>query len=111
MSHILNETRRMLIFLIASVFIGTILMVAVYALPSERMYSNVNGVAEMYFTEPQPRWATGWHTALDNFTDSIMLMTAIHPTSGSIVFDAMANARWDHYNAIVQILPKAKSSN
>ena len=89
----------MFFFLILAIFIGTIAMIAVYALPTEKMYHHVQGITEMYHSaETQPRWATGWHTALDNFTDSVMLMTAIHPSSGSVVADAMSNARWNHYS-------------
>ncbi len=117
MSSLIREGRNSFLILISSILIGTLAMIAVYSLPTEKMYRHIQGITEMYHSvETQPKWGTGWHTALDNFTDAVMIMTAVHPSSGSVVVDAMHNARWNHYqnpsdNPVSYLIKKTQDNN
>ncbi|MBQ9497549.1 MAG: hypothetical protein IJR52_08280 [Selenomonadaceae bacterium] len=89
----LKKFLRIIIGVALSVLIGAALMIFVYALPNERAVENIREALPLYEREgTYPSWALGEHSKLDNFTDAIMLLEIIHPTTDSIDA-AMLNPR------------------
>ena len=70
---------RALALVLLSAVVGMALLVGVYALPKDGMRSNVIESAKIFAYESgYPRLIEGWHISmLDNYTDSMMLLTAI----------------------------------
>lgn len=90
----LKKFLRIIIGVALSVLIGAALMIFVYALPNERAVENIREALPLYEREgTYPSWALGEHSKLDNFTDAIMLLEIIHPTTDSIDA-AMLNPRF-----------------
>ena len=90
----LKKFLRIVIGVVLSVLIGAALMIFVYALPNERAVENIREALPLYEREgTYPSWALGEHSKLDNFTDAIMLLEIIHPTTDSINA-AMLNPRF-----------------
>ena len=101
MERIGNMVFRMFGCVALSVVVGTLLMIAVYALPTEPMVRHVRESADRIELEGKPSSMISWagdfkfaHTLLNPWSDHIMLMQAIYPTSDSVVQDAMLNRRW-----------------
>lgn len=71
------------------------MIVAAYALPTARIYHNVDRSTRIYELERHaPFWAGGViHTRIDNFTDSIMLMKAAYPVE-DLIRSAFLNPSW-----------------
>ena len=95
MKKILITLRNMTGILAAAICIGSILIIAVYSLPTSRIYHNVDRSARIYELERHaPFWAGGViHTRIDNFTDSIMLMKAAYPVE-DLICAAFLNPSW-----------------
>ena len=90
----LKKFLRIIIGVALSVLIGAALMIFVYALLNERAVENIREALPLYEREgTYPSWALGEHSKLDNFTDAIMLLEVIHPTTDSIDA-AMLNPRF-----------------
>ena len=90
----LKKFLRIIIGVALSVLIGAALMIFIYALPNERAVENIREALPLYEREgTYPSWALGEHSKLDNFTDAIMLLEIIHPTTDSINA-AMLNPRF-----------------
>ena len=87
--------------------IGVLLIIGVYMLPTGRMKSHVAESDEVFNYEgmyPQVMYGIK-SSQLDNYTDSLMYATAIHPGSGNALWDAMYNARYEYLdNNMVQSL-------
>lgn len=79
----------------ASICVGAILILAAYALPTARIYHNVEKSARIYeFEGHSPFWAGGViHTRIDNFTDIIMLTKAAYPVE-NLIDSAFLNPSW-----------------
>lgn len=94
----------MLFCLLAGIISGVILMTAVYSLPVDPMISNVARAEGLYAYEGiYPQWAYGYSSSqLDNCTDTIMLMDAIHPVVRSPLYSAMMNYRMEFGEALPQ---------
>ena len=78
-----------------AVIVGTLLMIFLYSLPTTRMKENVLKSSSMYDGSVYSfnNWANGKsYTALSNFTDTIMLNTAIYRPTDSVVENAMTTA-------------------
>lgn len=93
--------------IIGGMVTGFILMVAVYLLPTDRMKGHVADSSEIFNYEGiYPQIITGFKCSqLDNYTDSLMYATAIHPGNGNVVRDAMQNARYEYWDCnMVQAL-------
>lgn len=78
-----------------AVIVGTLLMIFLYSLPTTRMKENVLKSSSMYDGGVYSfnNWANGKsYTALSNFTDTIMLNTAIYRPTDSVVENAMTAA-------------------
>ena len=89
----LKKFLRIIIGVALSVLIGAALMIFVYALPNERAVENIREALPLYEREgTYPSWALGEHSKLDNFTDAIMLLEIIHPTT-DLIDAAMLNPR------------------
>ena len=81
--------------LVLAIALGTVSMIAVYCLPTNRMNDNVGKSLGILETE-QSRftWAPGYDgTGLDGYTDAIMLSNAVFRGTGDPVQDAMCNPR------------------
>ena len=90
----LKKFLRIIIGVALSVLIGAALMIFVYALPDERAVENIRAALPLYEREgTYPSWALGEHSKLDNFTDAIMLLEIIHPTT-DLINAAMLNPRF-----------------
>ena len=87
--------RNLILILCAGIFSGTILILAAYSLPTERIYYHMQKSADTYKIERDaPRWGGTVHTRLDNFTTSIMIMKAAYPVEGKILNSALLNPSW-----------------
>ncbi len=85
---------KIIIGVALSVVIGAALMIFIYALPNERATENIREALPLYEREGNyPSWALGEHSKLDNYTDAIILLEVIHPTTDSINA-AMLNPRF-----------------
>ncbi len=94
MYRILSKLYKCSLLVICSAFVGFIALVAVYFLPVEPMHKNLQSAIDLYQRERDyPRWAGdhAYSSQFDNFTDSVMLRTAIFPITGSIIRSAMMN--------------------
>lgn len=80
-----------------SAVIGALALMAVYTLPTTgNMFKNAQQGRLIYEKEEvYPSWAPGNTSAYwDNYTDSIMLRTALFPEANGVVHDAMLNPRY-----------------
>lgn len=80
-----------------SAVIGALALMAVYTLPTTgNMFKNAQQGRLIYEKEEvYPSWAPGNTSAYwDNYTDSIMLRTALFPEVNGVVHDAMLNPRY-----------------
>lgn len=78
--------------LIALALCGYLMLVMVYALPTERMQKNMEDSVAIFESEGNyNRLMKHNNSQLDNYTDGIMLLTASHPRSGN-VWQAAINA-------------------
>lgn len=78
-----------------SVIIGTLLMILLYSLPTTQMKESVSKSSSMYDGGAYSfnNWANGKNYAgISNFTDTIMLNTAIFRPKNSVVENAMITA-------------------
>lgn len=91
---IFKSLAYILMSIIISITIGTLLMILVYCLPTDRIRANVIHSVYMYSTENDfYDWATGKAgTRLDNFSDALMMNVASYEGTGNVVKDAMNNA-------------------
>lgn len=81
---------------LAACLAGTILLYAVYLLPVDRIDANVASSAQTIAEEDMCPSVFSWMTSkIDNYTDSIMLLEAANPSSGSAINDAMNVPRGD----------------
>lgn len=84
--------------LAGSIVLGTLLMILVYALPTDAMKANVLRSTEIYDYEgvyPQLMWGYKM-SQLDNCTDAIMLLNAICSGAGNAVEEAMQVPRTEY---------------
>lgn len=84
---------RLCTILIAAILVGTAAMIAICALPSGRMLHQAQKSASIYEVEGiNYAWAPGRESsAIDNWTNSLIVRQAIFPGSGNPVRDAMLN--------------------
>ena len=69
-------------------------MIAVYCLPTNRMYDNIRSSVEFMKLGELPRWSKNVvHTSLDNFADVIILTKAVYPVE-NVIESAMLNPSW-----------------
>ena len=89
---------RMGLCLLLSALIGTVLLCAVYALPTGPIDANVRKSAEVMEREGEYPTLFSWClSTLDNFTDSYMLLEAADPSDGSVLEKALTKpARHRH---------------
>lgn len=98
MKQVMKIITRLILLLVTGILAGTFAMVIVYALPVERMDTNVRSSMEVFYTEGvYPQLIPGYKsTQLDNETDAIMLLGAIYDGGGYPVWQqAMRVARID----------------
>lgn len=92
---ILKEIVKIICVLAGAVFLGTALLIFVYALPTGRIKANVAKSSNIFDVEgTYPALIPGFQFAqLDNFTDSIMLGIAMYNGEESVSEKAMSNYR------------------
>ena len=89
-----SQFRNMLFILILGISLGTILMIGVYCLPTNRMLDNIKNSTEYFKAGEFPQWSKNMdHTTLDNFTDSIMILKAVYPVE-NVLESAMLIPSW-----------------
>lgn len=94
------------------ILLGTLLLLGVYSLPTERMRENVARSSSIFDYEgTYPQMVNGYkYMQLDNYTDSIMLGAAIYDSPASIVDKAMNNYHMDS-DALPSILAMTNYAN
>ena len=91
----LNQLKIMIATLIAAISLGTALMIAVYCLPTDRMFDHIKGSVDFMKMGEVPRWSKSViHTSLDNFADSTILLKAAYPVKNPVE-DAMLVPSWN----------------
>lgn len=77
----MKKLRNYIFILSISIFVGLAALFIVYLLPTDRMEANVRSSIDIFYTESvYPQQAKGYKSSqLDNETDAIMLLDAIHP--------------------------------
>lgn len=85
---------RLFLILLCSILLGCGLMISVYLIPTDRIYSNImNSVDFFEEGEPYPQIINGYKDSqLDNWTDTLMLLIAATKTEDSLAYQAMNNA-------------------
>lgn len=93
-----KECMWIVIVLIVSIITGTILMIAAYILPVEPMQAHARETISMQVDEGDDyRWILKDFTSMsDNFTDSLMINTAIYNGNEGLVDKALLNPRIDY---------------
>lgn len=87
--------------LLIAVAVGFALILLVYLIPTERIEQNVLHSAEMYqfeqvgFNIQGPQYA---FSEVDNYTDGLMLLTAMDDSGDSLIERAMMNYRVGYHN-------------
>lgn len=91
---VLNNTLYIILCIVSSVVVGTLLMILVYCLPTDKIRTNVLHSVYIYSAENDfYDWATGKAgTKLDNFSDALMMNVASYEGTGNVIKDAMNNA-------------------
>lgn len=91
---VLNNALYIILCIVASVVVGTILMILVYCLPTDKIRANVLHSVYIYSAENDfYDWATEKAgTRLDNFSDALMMNVASYEGTGNVIKDAMNNA-------------------
>lgn len=105
---IVKKTFTSIIIVVISVIAGSLLLFGSYHLPTDRMVNNIKKAVPIYQQEGlYPKW-TGKNESsqLDNWTDALMLLTAIYPNSKSPYKDAMLNPKHDNESNPVESLLK-----
>ena len=89
----MRNLKWMLRYLIGGILMGTILLTVVYMLPTAYMTKNIEKSRQIYQVEgAYYQWAPGIsNSQLDNWTDSIMIGTAINKNEDSLVKRVMLN--------------------
>jgi len=82
---------KILLALCIGIIVGTLLLLAVYLLPTQEMKANARRSTAIYDYEGvYPQLMTGYKMSqLDNCTDATMVLNAIYPGSGNVIDDAM----------------------
>ncbi|MCI5603752.1 MAG: hypothetical protein MR361_09720 [Clostridiales bacterium] len=88
------EGIKLILILLGSIILGYVLMIGVYTIPTEKIYSNVMTATDFFNEDtPYPQVINGYmDSQLDNWTDSLMLLIAATKTNETIAYQAMNNA-------------------
>lgn len=98
MKNTLKRLSKMLLAFVLAVAIGTALMLAVYKLPSEPIIDNVARSAGVFLDEGlYPRTSDkDICSALENYTDCLILLEAAYDDDASDLVNAMLNPHFAH---------------
>lgn len=98
MKNVKNIFMYCILSVVSAIIIGSILMIAVYSLPTNKIKTNIGKSIDIFNTENDnyywAYWISGSH--LDNFTDAIMLSNAVYDGDQSTVEKAMLNPRTEY---------------
>lgn len=94
--NLLKEAGKVMITLLAGIIIGFLALCLVHLLPVERMYQNVLASKDVINSHAQtiPGYES---TAIDNYTDSIMLNEAICPVEAPLLEKVIYNYQVNYY--------------
>ncbi len=84
---IFNHIKRILLTIIAGGFIGLVLLIFVYAIPTERMFQNAKASVEIFEQENSHQQTVYGYksTTLDNYTDAWMIRHALYSGEESLL--------------------------
>lgn len=90
-----------LLILVSSAMLGSILLILVYCLPTDRITRHVASGVETFLTEGATfEYASGYKSAiLDNVTDAIMLGETVFPATQDPVTAAMSVPRYLYFDS------------
>ena len=90
-----------LLILVSSAMLGSILLILVYCLPTDRITRHVASGVETFLTEGTTfEYASGYKSAiLDNVTDAIMLGETVFPATQDPVTAAMSAPRYLYFDS------------
>ena len=90
-----------LLILVSSAMLGSILLIWVYCLPTDRITRHVASGVETFLTEGATfEYASGYKSAiLDNVTDAIMLGETVFPATQDPVTAAMSAPRYLYFDS------------
>lgn len=94
-----NLLIKTLLISLSSIVLGFVLLLAVYLLPVAPMKANMQKCVDVFRAEGKyPLLIEGYKsTRLDNFTDAIMLLTALYDDTEKSLFDKAVNHYWISY--------------
>ena len=99
MSKTLSFVPKAIAYLLVSVVVGTLLLIAVYSLPMEQIHDHMGSSTECILSEgAYPDEYTWCMSELDNFTDAIMLSEAAYDSNESALQKALLSNRYILYN-------------
>ena len=81
------EGIKLILILLGSIILGYVLMIGVYTIPTEKIYSNVMTATDFFNEDtPYPQVINGYmDSQLDNWTDSLMLLIAATKTNETMI--------------------------
>lgn len=92
MKEAIKQVINVIMILSASIILGVLSLVVVYSIPINRIQNHVNVSSEIFEREGEsPKLWYFYATALDNYTDAIMLLEAAESSHNSVVERAMLN--------------------
>lgn len=89
--------KNYILILLAGIFLGTVLIVATYALPTDKVHKHIRNSIEVYRLEGNnPQWGGTTTTRMDNFTTAIMIQNTVPPKEFTAIEAALLNPslRW-----------------
>lgn len=101
---------KLIVTLVVSILIANVLMISVYGIPTDRMFSHAKANADLFGNSYIDTWAPGIPSAtLSYSTDAIMINNAIYQDNKSSVYNAMMNPRYEDgtgnvANSLFQVL-------
>ena len=90
---------KMICMLCGAILTATIIMVALYAIPTTRSFENARKSANIFSDDVIANWADGKHYArIDNYTDAIMVNNAVYRPYDRTIENALLNPHASYSN-------------
>lgn len=116
-TKVVKKYGKLFIALIACIIIGTVSMIGVYSIPTNRLFSHAKSNAEMFEVSFATSWAPGLPSATLSYpTDAIMINNAIYQDSEGAVYNSMMNPRYEDgagypTNSLYKVLQYKKNTS
>lgn len=106
-----NTIIKSILLVLISIVVGTIAMIGLYLLPTDRIESHLNESTSLYNQDENK--VDNWigylrYAKIDNYTDSLMLNTALCRENDSVIENALLNP---HYVSSTELTNKLGNSN